>query len=341
MRTSFGDTFDVPPGYCNTASIGVPPTSIADEVTAEVRRWASGAAEPPSFDKAVGRARDGFAAVIGTTADRVAAGVTVSQMIGIVSANLPSASRILVQDNEFTSVTYPFVAGGHAVTVARPGELIGALAGHDLVAVSAVQSATGEVIDLDALREEAERAGTEVLIDVTQAAGWLPMSLAWADYVVGTAYKWLMAPRGAAWLAVAPERLGGLTPWHANWYAAGDRWDSVYGTTPDLPSTARRLDLSPVWFAQIGAAASLEWLLARDGKEIHAHDVGLANKLREGLGMPQSDSAIVSADIGDRMDRLVAAGVRVAGRAGRCRFAFHLYNTDDDVELALRALASG
>lgn len=340
MRTRFGDTFDVPPGYCNTASIGIPPTSVADEVVAEVRRWTSGAADPPSFDDAVARARAGFAALMGTSAERVAAGVTVSQLVGIVASNLPPESRVLVQDNEFTSVTYPFVAGGHTVTAARPGEIVGALAGHDLVAVSAVQSATGEVIDLDALREEAVRTGTAVLLDVTQAAGWVPLSLGWADYVVGAAYKWLMAPRGAAWLAVAPRRLAGLTPWQANWYADGDRWNGVYGIEPDLPSTARRLDLSPVWFAQIGAAASLEWLLKRDIHDIRAHDVELANKFRAGIGMPESDSAIVSADVGDRMDRLVAAGVRAAGRAGRCRFAFHLYNTEQDVELALRALTT-
>ena len=51
-------------------------------------------------------------------------------------------------------------------------------------------------------------AGTKVLLDVTQAAGWVPLDLGWADYVVGAGYKWLLSPRGAAWLAVRPDRLG-------------------------------------------------------------------------------------------------------------------------------------
>ena len=49
--------------------------------------------------------------------------------------------------------------------------------GHDLVAVSVVQSADGAIVDLDGLRGDRQA----VLLDVTQAAGWLPLRLDWAD----------------------------------------------------------------------------------------------------------------------------------------------------------------
>jgi selenocysteine lyase/cysteine desulfurase len=41
----------------------------------------------------------------------------------------------------------------------------------------------------------------------------------------------------------------------------------------------------------------------------------------------------------DVPERLAAAGVRAAVRAGRLRLSFHLYNSDADVEAVLRALA--
>ena len=47
----------------------------------------------------------------------------------------------------------------------------------DLVAVSAVQSADGAVIDLEKLGAAARAAGAQVLLDVSQAAGWQPMKL--------------------------------------------------------------------------------------------------------------------------------------------------------------------
>lgn len=44
-----------------------------------------------------------------------------------------------------------------------------------LVAVSAVQSADGRVADLDALHAASRATGARVLLDTTQAVGWLPV----------------------------------------------------------------------------------------------------------------------------------------------------------------------
>ena len=76
---------------------------------------------------------------------------------------------------------------------------------------------------------------------------------------------------------------------------------------------------------------------------IHAHDLALAARLRDGLGLAPGDSAIVS--VGglpeDAADRLAAAGVMAAGRGGALRLSCHLYTTDDDVDRALAALPAG
>ena len=69
------------------------------------------------------------------------------------------------------------------------------------------------------------------------------------------------------------------------------------------------------------------------------HDVGLANAFREALDLPPSDSAIVSVPVPDAaVERLRAAGVRFVVMDGRARLAFHLYNTSDDVAVALAAI---
>jgi selenocysteine lyase/cysteine desulfurase len=67
----------------------------------------------------------------------------------------------------------------------------------------------------------------------------------------------------------------------------------------------------------------------------HEHDLLLANRFRAGLGLPEGDSAIVSADVPDATERLARAGIMAAARAGRLRASFHLYNTDADVDAAL------
>jgi selenocysteine lyase/cysteine desulfurase len=53
-----------------------------------------------------------------------------------------------------------------------------------LVAVSAVHSADGTVLDIDALLAAAARTRTKVMLDTTQAVGWLPSDASRVDYTV-------------------------------------------------------------------------------------------------------------------------------------------------------------
>jgi selenocysteine lyase/cysteine desulfurase len=338
-RTAFGADFDVPDGYLNTASIGIPSVAAADAVAAAVADWRTGAASAPDFDEPVAAARAGFAALVGVGPERVAIGSAVSPLVGLVAASLPAGSTVLVAEGDFTSVTWPFAAqaGRGLAVVECPLAEIGRRAGDaDVVAVSVVQSADGQVADLHALRA-ARDGGTRVVLDATQSLGWFDADLSWADVVVGGAYKWLLSPRGAAWMAVAPDLE--IVPHHANWYAGADRWSSVYGLPLDLAPDARALDSSPAWYCHVGAAAALPWLAGLDRAAVHAHCVGLADAFRAGLGLEPAGSAIVAVRRDGALDRLREAGVAAAGRAGAARLSFHLYNTEADVARALDALA--
>ena len=340
MRKAFDAVFDVPDGYLNTASIGIPPVETVREVSAAVGRWGSGLDRPGDFDPHVATAREAFARLIGVPADRIAIGASASQVVGLVAASLPDGARVLVATDDFTSVLFPFAAqSGRGITVTEVDldEIGERAAEFDLVAVSAVQSKDGRIVDLEALELARQERGTRVLLDVTQAAGWMPLRLDWADWVAGAGYKWLMAPRGSAWLAVHPDAPRPV-PHSANWYAADDPWEATYGLPLRLAEGARGLDISPVWLAQVGAAASMEWLARLNLAEVAAHCSGLADGFRAELGMPAAGSAIVSVTSPDAVEKLTAAGVACASRGGRARVSFHLYNTADDVERAVRAL---
>ncbi|MFD2422621.1 aminotransferase class V-fold PLP-dependent enzyme [Amycolatopsis pigmentata] len=339
-RTAFGRVFDVPDGYVNTPSIGIPPAVTADAVAAAVDRWRRGADAPPDFDEAVAASRRGFADLIGVPADRVAIGASASQLLAVVAAGVPDGGKVLAAAGEFTSTTFPFAAQEHrgvTVTEVDLGELARSVPGHDLVVVSVVQSADGAIAALDELREAAREAGTAVVLDVSQAAGWLPLRLDWADWVVCAGYKWLLSPRGSAWLAVHPRALERGVPVAAGWFAGENPWQTLYGMPLRLARGARAFDLSPVWLAHVGAAVSLPYLASLDIAEVRDHCVKLADALLAGLGLPERGSAIVSVD-GDAA-RLEETGVRASFRAGKARFGFHLYNTMDDVERVLSALA--
>ncbi len=330
--------------YVNTASFGLPPDCGWEAQQRALGDWRAGRTSWEAWGDRTDDARAAFAALVAAPPSDVAIGATVSGLVGQVAASIPDRSRVLVPDVEFTSTLFPFLvqAGrGVRVRLVPPAELAGEIdARTDVVAFSAVQMSSGEVADLDAIAAAARAHGVMTVCDATQACGWLPLDATRFDVVVVAAYKWLMCPRGAAFMAVRPERLAGILPTGAGWFAGEDVHSSYFGPPLRLASDARRLDTSPAWFTWVGTAPALD-LVGRIGvAAIHAHDVGLADRFRAGLGLEPSGSAIVVADVPGGHARLEAAGIHAAERGGRLRTSWHLYNTEEDVDATLAALGA-
>jgi selenocysteine lyase/cysteine desulfurase len=330
--------------YLNTATYGLPPRTAFEAYTAAADEWRHGRTGFDGWDRSVGAARATFARLAGVDTGDVAIGAAVSSFCGLVAAALPPGARVLCAEEDFTSVLFPFLAQerrGVRVELVPLERLAEALDGrHDLVAVSAVQSADGRVAELDALAAAAAHHGVRTFVDTTQAMGWLPVDCARFDYTACAGYKWLLSPRGTAYLTIRPERREELVPHAAGWYAGEDVPSSYYGGPLRLARDARRFDLSPAWLNWVGAAPALALLEDVGIDTIHAHDVGLAARLREGLGIEPYDSAIVSVTgaAPDAAERLREAGVMAAGRGGALRLSCHLYTTARDVDRALELL---
>jgi selenocysteine lyase/cysteine desulfurase len=197
---------------------------------------------------------------------------------------------------------------------------------------------SGEVAALDAIADAADAHGVLTVVDATQAIGWLPVDASRFDVVACAAYKWLMSPRGTAFMSVRHERLADVIPITAGWYAGEDVHASYFGPPLRLAESARRLDTSPAWFSWAGTRPALELLEAIGIDAIHEHNLGLANRLRAGLGLPPGNSAIVSVDAPGAAERLERAGIVAALRGGRLRTSWHLYNTTGDVDRVLEVL---
>jgi len=329
--------------YLNTASYGLPPTPAWGALQAVLVDWRGGCTSWEGWCDATESARASFAQLVGVPIEWVAIGANTSSMIGLMAAALPDGARVVSAEPEFTSLLWPFLAQGRAievecVPVAEVADSVDERT--DVVAVSIVQSSTGELVDLEAVLEAAAAHNAQVVVDATQACGWLPIDATAVDFLACSAYKWLCSPRGTAFMSVRPELLEQLTPLAAGWYAGEDPHASYYGPPLRLARDARRFDLSPAWFPWIGTAPTLELLLEIGIDAIHEHNLGLANRFRNGLGLPAGDSAIVSAELPEAKERLRGTRVMAAARAGMLRTSWHVYNTDHDVDELLALLNS-
>jgi len=339
---SFSQLWDPQPGWLNTASYGLPPRPGWEALQTALSDWRVGATSWEPWDESTTRARGSFARLVGADPADVFVGSTVSAAVAPIAAALPDGAKVLVDDVEFTSNVYPWMVHGdrgvEVIPAATDKFLEAIRSGIDLVAVSAVQSATGTVLDLAAVVAASKEIGALLVIDASQAAGWLPLDVSGVDALIAHTYKWLMSPRGATLGYLSPRLQERCRPLHAGWYAGENVHSSYYGTQLELARSARRFDQSPAWFSFVGAAPALELIEQIGIDVINRHNVELANEFRAGLGMPPGDSAIVSADIPGAEEAFQTAGVRAAVRGGRLRASFHIYSTSADVNLALNAL---
>ncbi len=330
-------------GYLDTANYGLPPRPAIEAVRTALSDWEVGRTSWEVWDESVAVARRAFGRQVGADEDDYAIGSSTSEQLGLIAASLPDDAVVVVPEEEFSSNLFPWLVQeerGVKVLAVPAASLVEAIdARTTLVATSAVQSSSGEVAPLEQICAAARHHGAFVAVDATQACGWLPLDAGEFDALVAHSYKWLCSPRGASFMAISPRLLERVRPIAAGWYAAKDTHAAYYGPPLRLSPDARRLATSPAWFSFVGAAASLE-ILARIGvEEICRHDVALANRLRAGLGLEPSNSAIVSLEMPGSRERLEQAGIKASARAGRTRFSCHLYTKHSDVDRALEALS--
>ena len=339
-REAFGAEFVGAEGFLNSPTYGLPPQFMFDALQESLRVWQAGTMDVPSFDASVDAGRAGYAALVGVPVDSVTMAGTVSSALGLVAAAIPDGSRVATLPGEFTSTSFPFAAQasrGVTITELDSDELVTTASDYDVVTVSLVQSANGAVLDVDALRANVAGTDTLTVIDLTQTLGWKNIELPWADVTVAAVYKWLLAPRGTAWMSLSDRLSNSMTPHAANWYAGEAPWSTIYGLPLRLADDARRFDVSPTWFSVLGSGLTLPWLASLDRAEIEAHALGLASRARTELQLPQEPSAIVSIPTA-AAEKLKDAGIRASIRAGAVRVGFHLYNTEDDLDRLLDVL---
>ncbi|WP_406631403.1 aminotransferase class V-fold PLP-dependent enzyme [Amycolatopsis sp. WGS_07] len=335
---------------------GAPPGAapVIAAMRETIDAWSSGRFAWQAWDGAAAQARELFAGLLGVPAGTVATVSSLSEAAATVAGSLPRG-RVVVAEPEFRSNRFPWLARHDVVSVParRTEDLIAALDDDvALLAVSEVTSRDGYRLDLAALRAATDRVGARLFVNLTQSLGVLRFDPAVVrpDYFAVHGYKWLLCPRGAAWLVARPDRVDELRPLAPGWKSTAAP-HGYFGGALDLAPDAGRCDASPAWFSWIGACAALRLLAALDPAAVERHVLGLAARLTseaEALGLrpvhdgPQSHIVVLRTDHADRIAQALAAhGIRATALGDRVRFGFHYFNDDTDIAAVTRALAAG
>ena len=336
------ECFEPSSGFLAVASIGIPTRETVTAQKADLDLWGSARRDPMDYDGIVERTRRSYARLVGVSPHRVATGSQTSVIASLVAAGVPDGAEVLSVLGDFSSIVFPFLQQpGIRVRTVALADLASSISDDTwLVVFSHIQSSTGVVADVPAIVAAAKAHDTYTFCDTTQSAGVHPVDASLFDATVCHSYKWLCAPRGVAFLTLSERFQARLRPLHAGWYAGEQVWQSCYGPNMALATDARAFDVSPAWPAWVGAEPSIRLFSELDISEIWAYTSGLGDLLCDGLGIPQQHQAIVTWADPDATDlhKLIAAGIRASGRAGRLRAAFHLWNDEADVTAVIAAL---
>lgn len=346
--------------YFNTASYAVGSTVVRDAYRQSLDAWVSGKLRWEDSEQAGNAARALFARFIHATPDAVALVPYVSTAAGVIAAQLPPAregENILVPEHEFSSNYYPWlllrergydVRRVRATNGAVPPEAFAQYAddGTRLIAVSAVQAATGYRVDLAGVSKVARQSGAWLFVDGAQAVGAVDIDVVrdGIDFLAVPSHKYLLGTRGMGYLYVRKELLCKITPILAGWHAAPQPLHSFFGPEMVLSETASKLDTSQAWFAALAEPHALG-ILDRFGiAQVIQRNRRLTQYLYERLSarellayaFPESRrSPIVTlrdSDAAACMAYLTAAGVAAGLRFGRIRLSLHFYNTEAEID---------
>jgi selenocysteine lyase/cysteine desulfurase len=267
--------------------------------------------------------------------------------------------NICVDGNEYPSVVVPFALTGSDVPEIRLAEGTGpdrilekVDARTRVIAVSYVSYLNGERFDLARLRAKADEVGAMLVVDFTQAAGYLPIDASVADFAFSACYKWLLGITGCAVAYWNRDRQPDWRPSTGGWHslASGSRPSYTGGLTlrADALRFSRGNPSHPSLYVLDGA---LDFLAGYDVQAIQDHVQALTAELHDRLsaaGIASSTprdpgrhgaSICIDGDFAPSVvDDMHRRGLYIWGGRGRLRISFHGFNQRSELDTIMREL---
>jgi selenocysteine lyase/cysteine desulfurase len=225
-----------------------------------------------------------------------------------------------------------------------------------LVAISAVQYASGFNADLERIGKAAHAVDALFAVDIIQALGARGFDLpaAGVDVASGASHKWMCAPEGCGILYVSDDARDRVDPTFVGWISVETPWDFEDREQPFRPNALAWESGTGCSSLFYGLEQSVKLLTDTGLDRIAAYLDELTDYLCELLAgkkyevissrAPGEKSAIVCIRHLDGLtsneiaSRLQNENIIISPRGDRLRIAPHFYNNQEDIEKLAAAL---
>jgi selenocysteine lyase/cysteine desulfurase len=350
--------------YLYNCSQGALSDAVEEGMREYAASWRTSSSPWDEWMQAYDALRGEFARFINAEPDEVAIVTSASAGINPIASALTFGQR-----NRVVMSEYEFPTMGHIWLAQRPrGAEIQFLDGVEnrvsteayervidertcIVPLTHVSFLNGFRSDVAAVSRIAHANGALVFLDGYQDCGTRPLDVKALDvdfFVTGT-LKYMLGPPGLGFLYVRRELVKRLTPTVTSWMSQRDVF--AFRTKHlELAAAARRFEGGTPPIPNIYQARPALDLLVRTGMENVAAQIEcLTRAFLQGVHDLRIESKTPADSVGPLVvlrsrdaallvDKLTARGIVTSSRLDGVRFAFHVYNTMDDIHTALAAL---
>ena len=347
--------------YINSCSQGALSDAVRDSYEAYLRDWEEKGAPWEYWVEREEAARAAFAGLVGADPDEIAVTASLSAGVSALASGLRYArrSKIVTTELEFPTVGQIWHAqesrGARVVHV--PLERFEQAIDDDTVVVSIthVSYRTGEMIDVKEVVRLAHERGALVLLDAYQSAGSVPIDVKelGVDFLAAGTVKYLLGSAGLGFFYCRREVFEKAWPTATGWFADQDIFAmDIHDYSP--ASTARRFQSGtppvPSIYAGIAGIELIQSIGIEETREhvlhLNAHLVAGVDELGGTVVTPTRRDrhgaliCVKSTDVNGLVEALGRWGIVTSSRDGNLRISPHAYNSIEDIDLVLEALAA-
>lgn len=276
--------------------------------------------------------------------------------------------QVLLAKGEFPSNVYPWLSlESQGVDVVWIEEREGRLWPEDFIrattsqtrvlSISSVEFFSGQRNDIEMLGAFCKERDILFVVDAIQSLGAFPMDVASShiDLLCADAHKWLLGPEGSALFYCSRKAMRTIQPTGLGWASVESAFDFL-NYDMSLQPDARRYENGTLNTAGIaGMTGAIDFLLSQNIHAISQRILCLTHKLREGLiergyivrnsPLSEDQSGIVTfrhpqISALQIVDKLRSRDIISSERGDHIRLSPHFYNTEEEIDLTLDALAN-
>jgi selenocysteine lyase/cysteine desulfurase len=353
--------------YINSCSQGARSDSVRAAYDEYLAGWDERGAPWDYWVERTEAARGAFARLVNGEPDDVAVTTSLSAGVSPLASAIDfgARSKVVISDFEFPTIGQIWHAqelrGAQVVHVPADGAEI-PLERFDaaideqtaVVSIAAVCYRNGSRLPVEEIARIAHERGALVVLDAYQAIGTYPLDVTelGVDVVAAGVLKYLLGSAGLGFMWTRPGLSEELLPTQTGWFADKNIFEMDISDYSPSPTARRFQSGTPPVPAIYAGIAGIELMQEIGVAETREHVTALNEHLIAGVDDlggtvvtprdPEKRGALVciaSTDAPGLVAQLEQDGIVTSDRDGNLRVSAHAYNTVEDIDAVLAALA--